>query len=126
MARAARLSPSARSEIAKKAAATRWANPASRDSDLGVVEGERLACPHCGGSGWLDPMRIGIGGRIAIMRHKLGLTQTQMAAKLGISRERLATLETRPEHRPRLGVLMRAADVLGVSMDWLLGRGGQP
>lgn len=75
--------------------------------------------------------RTEFGERLFAARQQLGLSQTQMAEKLGITQPSYAGWERRetalkPEH------LVRLAEILNVSVDYLLGkengrpRGGGP
>jgi DNA-binding XRE family transcriptional regulator len=125
-ARAAKLTAERRSDIAKSGAAKRWSRATQRDPNLGIVEGERMPCPHCDGTGSLDPQRVGIGDRFVVMRRKLGLKQCDLAPMLGVSRAQLANVESKPGSRPGLDMLVKAADTFDVSIDWLLGRKSEP
>lgn len=60
-----------------------------------------------------------ISSRIKKLRKTLGLTQTEMAKKIGISRSHVANME-RNEREPRSIHLMAMHDRLGVSEDWLM------
>ncbi len=59
-----------------------------------------------------------VGRRIAGIRHRLGLTQPALAAKLGISGSTLIRAERGA--LPRLAALQRIAELGGVSLDWIL------
>lgn len=60
------------------------------------------------------------GGRVRLLRARRGLSQTQLAAKAGISRNHLWRIEK--GDRPKVGadVLARIASALGVSLSDLL------
>jgi len=62
-----------------------------------------------------------IGRRIAGLRRDAGMTQTDLAVAIGISRSLLGEIEggTQPGG---LGTMMAIADELKVPFDWLLGR----
>ena len=80
-----------------------------------------VTCPRCGGSGRIAPEAVSIGDRFRDCRTKLGKTQAEIAPALAISRAQLANLEG-DRSRPGLEMLVKAADVFGVSVDFLLGR----
>ncbi|MEH7354033.1 helix-turn-helix transcriptional regulator [Neobacillus drentensis] len=57
----------------------------------------------------------------------LGLTQDQMAEKLGVQRPTVAGYESEEKNRvPRKETLNKIADTFGVSTDWLLGNTDNP
>jgi transcriptional regulator with XRE-family HTH domain len=60
-----------------------------------------------------------VGRRIALLRHRLGLSQTAFARQTGISRNALITYE-RGDGVPKSGALGRVAKAGGSSVDWLL------
>jgi transcriptional regulator with XRE-family HTH domain len=60
-----------------------------------------------------------VGRRIALLRHRLGLTQVAFASQAGISRNALITYE-RWDGVPKSGALARIARAGGSSVDWLL------
>lgn len=80
-----------------------------------------VPCPRCDGTGKINPDEISIGDRFRACRSKLGLTQAEMAARIGISRSRWANIET-SGGQPGLELLAKTADLLCVSTDYLLGR----
>lgn len=55
------------------------------------------------------------------LRYKAGLTQDELAQKLGISKGSVAMWETN-KRTPSTGILVRLADLFGVTTDYLLGR----
>ena len=63
-----------------------------------------------------------LGKRIAENRKKLGLTQDQLAEKLGITAQAVSKWEN-DQSCPDITVLPRLADIFGISTDALLGRG---
>ena len=62
----------------------------------------------------------GLGERIKKCRQELGLTQEDLAGRLGIGRSSMATYE-RGAEAPPYGRLIRIANELNVSTDYLLG-----
>ena len=62
-----------------------------------------------------------IGENIQHLRKKKGMTQEQLAEKADISRVMIGRYET-TDQLPALDTLVRIADALGVSTDYLLGR----
>ncbi len=68
--------------------------------------------------------RSEIGERIAQARIKLGLSQRDLAAKLGITQQSVTALERRGSI-PRSDTLLKLCDILGVTANDLLGMAGQ-
>ncbi len=66
-----------------------------------------------------------IGKRIAETRAKRGLNRNQLAKAAGMSWANLVRYEE-GENEPSAGKLLRVAQALGVTVDWLLGRKGAP
>ena len=62
-----------------------------------------------------------LGARIATARGRLGLSQDQLAQKLGASR-RVVSYWEREAEGLRADHLAKLAEVLGVTGDWLVGR----
>jgi transcriptional regulator with XRE-family HTH domain len=60
-----------------------------------------------------------VGRRIALLRHRLGLSQVAFARQAGISRNALVEYE-RGSRVPKSGALARIAKAGGSSVDWLL------
>jgi transcriptional regulator with XRE-family HTH domain len=57
----------------------------------------------------------------------LGLTQEQMAEKLGVQRPTIAGYESEEKNRiPRKETLNKIAEKFGVSIDWLMGNSDNP
>jgi transcriptional regulator with XRE-family HTH domain len=67
----------------------------------------------------MTPAPQQIGMRLKATREKRRLSQADVAAKAGISREYLARLEA-GKHDPTVGTLERLAKVLGVKLPTLL------
>jgi len=65
-----------------------------------------------------------LGHRLAMTRHARKMSQGQVAEAAGISQKHLSQVER--GHVPFLslssGTLVKLADCLGVSLDWLCGR----
>lgn len=57
--------------------------------------------------------KLGIGSKIRYERKKAGLTQTQLAAKIGVSESRISQYERGMEN-PRVCTLLKIADAIGV------------
>jgi len=62
------------------------------------------------------------GQRLLAARRAAGLTQVQLAAKLGVTAVCICYLEL-GHRQPSIPMLCRLADFFGVSTDHLLGRG---
>ena len=60
----------------------------------------------------------GMGQRIATARHERGLTQPELAERMGISKGAVAHWE-RDFRLPGLPHMVSLADILGRSIDWL-------
>lgn len=65
--------------------------------------------------------RRAVGARIKAMRKKIGLTQAQVAQRLGIASQSVTNYEA-GKTDPSIRNLISLAAVLGVSTDYLLGR----
>ena len=59
------------------------------------------------------------GGRVRIMRELLGFTQAELAAKVGISQQSIATYET-GRREPPFKNLIALSRVFNTSIDWLV------
>ena len=67
----------------------------------------------------MDPVATSLGGRVRECREQLGWTQKELAGAANISVTFLSELEN--DHRtPGAGVVLRLADALGVSLNYLL------
>lgn len=62
---------------------------------------------------------MSVGKRIRARRDALGLTQTQLALRVGIDKGTVWRYET-DRSPPHTNHLIKLSDVLGVSVDWLL------
>ncbi|WP_427167907.1 LexA family protein [Citrobacter koseri] len=62
--------------------------------------------------------------RVAIARTSLGMTQENLANKVGIGRRQIASYEG-GDSKPRKGVLLNLAAALGTSVEWLATGNGQ-
>lgn len=60
-----------------------------------------------------------LGGRLAAARKRAGLTQLELAEKIGIAQQTLAHYET-GHLRPQIPVLIALADLLGFSLEEML------
>lgn len=59
--------------------------------------------------------------RFKELRTQLGLTQTEIADKLGMNQVTWQKLESRTTPDPRSSTIFHICKTLGVSSDWLLG-----
>lgn len=62
-----------------------------------------------------------LGSRLGQLRERSGWTQEEMAEKLGITRAALSHYE-KNRRKPDFDTLIQAADLFGVSVDYLIGR----
>lgn len=76
--------------------------------------GLSVQCPHCEGTGRLAIERASIGDMIMAARKAKGMTQEQLAAKVGKSRPQIANIEGGRSDMP-IKTLMLFAEALGVS-----------
>jgi transcriptional regulator with XRE-family HTH domain len=75
--------------------------------------------------GMKNGKRSPVGERIAQARQVSGLSQAQLAEKLGVTQQMIGYLERQPVAiRPEL--LLQLSDALGVSLDELLGQVSKP
>lgn len=65
------------------------------------------------------------GDKIALLREKRGLTQEDLASKIGISRASLSHYE-KNRREPDYATMTKLADFFHVSVDYLLGRTSEP
>jgi transcriptional regulator with XRE-family HTH domain len=65
-------------------------------------------------------LELAIGGRIRARRRELGLTQAQLAERLGVSFQQVQKYE-RGDNRVAASTLAAAAAALGVTVAWLVG-----
>lgn len=61
------------------------------------------------------------GERISLLRESRGMTQEELAAKLGISRSSMSHYE-KNRRKPDYVIISAIADIFHVSIDYLLGR----
>ncbi len=61
--------------------------------------------------------------RFKELRNKLGMTQTEIAAKLGMNQVTWQKLESGKTPDPRTSTIVHICKTLDVSADWLLGLG---
>jgi transcriptional regulator with XRE-family HTH domain len=63
-----------------------------------------------------------LGERIHILRRRRGLTSAALAKQVGTARATISRLENTRKPQVSFDLLIRIADVLGVSLDYLAGR----
>lgn len=71
-----------------------------------------------------EERRKDFGARIRIMRKSLGLTQADLAKKIGVTKQAITTYET-GIREPSFRNLIKLSRVLNVTTDWLLGENQQ-
>lgn len=76
---------------------------------------KRLQCPRCAGLGYLTAATTTVGDLIAMRRRALGLSQLELAEKVGISRSQIANIEG-GRHDPPVSRLRDFAAALECSM----------
>ena len=67
-------------------------------------------------------MKETLGERIRKARLRYGMSQTELAKRVGISKTAMNQIEMGETADPRLSRIRAMADILGVSMDYLAGR----
>ena len=67
-----------------------------------------------------------LGQRIALIREKRGLTQSDVAELTGLKIQNISRLETDAREHARSDTLIRLAQALDVSTDYLLGLTDEP
>ena len=67
-----------------------------------------------------------LGDRVKAARERLGLSQAEVARRAGVAQGTISDVEANKRPNHSLDVMHRLADVLGVSVDELLGRAGPP
>ena len=92
-----------------------------KTAGFGVIEPSLTTCPRCNGIGQVTSKATSIGGRFRQCRVGMGKTQTEIAVFLGMGQSEISDLEC-DKSRPSVETLVKAADVFGVSTDFLLGR----
>lgn len=70
-----------------------------------------------------DAMELSIGARLRARRRQLGLSQTDLAGKLGVSFQQVQKYE-RGSNRIAASTLIVAAEALGTTVAWLVGEEG--
>lgn len=70
----------------------------------------------------MDSLSKQVGNRILMTRRSKGWNQGKLAEMTGLSRGQLSKYEHGGTIDIRASNLIRLADALGVSVDWLLGR----
>ena len=63
-----------------------------------------------------------LGQRIRKARQRYGMSQTELAKRVGISKTAMNQIEMGETTDPRISRIRAIADILGVSMDYLAGR----
>ena len=77
-------------------------------------------------AGKLSKQPDSFGQRLAHLRRNRGWKQAALASRIGVTVQQLSKYE-RGAHEPKLSVLLRMAEVLGRSLDYLVtGREGEP
>lgn len=80
--------------------------------------GARRHDPVFPGFGEMAQRRRSLTGQLASRRQGLGLSQTEVASRMGTSQSAVARLETGGD--ARLSTLLRYADALGLDLSWRL------
>ncbi len=83
-----------------------------------------MTCPLCGNE--FDPKKIlngakSFGERIKILRTRLGMTQSDLAIKSGVSAQNISAYEQEIRHAPNLRYAKKICMALGVSIDVVAG-----
>ena len=63
---------------------------------------------------------VHFGGRLRALRKEKGLTQKQLAARLGVTKSVVSAYETSMRY-PSYDILIRITSIFGVTSDYLLG-----
>ncbi len=74
--------------------------------------------------GWFSDQQATLGDRLAAAREAVGLTQSQLAGRLGVRARTLRSWEN-DVAEPRANRLQMLAAMLGVSLRWLLSGEGE-
>jgi transcriptional regulator with XRE-family HTH domain len=72
---------------------------------------DNIQCPRCMGQGFLTPATATVGDMVARRRQLLGLTQSELAAQVGVSRPQVANIEA-GRSDPQVSQLRKYADAL--------------
>lgn len=78
-----------------------------------------MECPRCNGAGEIDDASVHIGDLIRHTREARGLTQEQLAERVGLSRTQVTNIEVGRSDIP-LKRLQKFAAALGCSMKVLV------
>src|SRR5689334_11747993 len=70
--------------------------------------------------GRAGPLEMAIGARLHTRRRQLGLSQSDLAERLGVSFQQVQKYE-RGANRVAASTLLAAAEALGVTVGWLVG-----
>ena len=70
----------------------------------------------------MDDVLSSLGQRIAAVRRARNIAQYKLAKDVGISKKTLTWIETGHTSDPKSSIVLRLAQALNVSTDWLLGR----
>lgn len=52
-----------------------------------------MICPHCDGTGKVTAEQLGFGGMVTRARKNVGMTQAELAGRIGLSRAQIANIE---------------------------------
>ena len=58
-----------------------------------------------------------MGYRLREIREDRRMTQEELAAKSGVSRQTISSIETEPDYNTTFGTLVKLADALGTTVD---------
>ena len=79
------------------------------------MKDECITCHWCAGLGYLTAATATVGDMIARQRRAVGLTQQELAQRVGVSRPQIANIES-GRHDPPISRLRDFAAALGCSM----------
>lgn len=74
-----------------------------------------MKCPHCNGTGALEPNEANVGTMIMSVRKSRDMTQKQLSEKCGLSRAQIANIEVGRSDIPTK-TLAKFAQALNCSM----------
>lgn len=78
-----------------------------------------MKCPYCDGSGEITAARASIGAAVRTAREQSGMTQSQLADAVGLSRTQIVNIEAN-RSRFDIGGVRKFASALGVSVEELI------